>query len=101
MNDLDILKKARDIIANQKHHVIGRFVDYRDSGPCFCTFGAIAVVKNGDKSMYTMSNYDDLHYAELFGYSTADSLYCFNDQHTKEEVVYAFDEVIARMERDM
>ena len=109
MNDLDVLKRAREIIANQPVHVTEVFKEIVDGRPCYCLMGAIAIVFNtelnktyalgGDDLIYTMSNSNDVHFARYFGFSSAEGIYHFNDTHTKEEVVAAFDNAIEQLEK--
>jgi hypothetical protein len=61
---------------------------------CWCSSGAIRAVMN-------VSDWDAISddYAIPFGFNTLGDLQDFNDTHTHAEVLAAFDEAIARLEK--
>ncbi|AXV15092.1 hypothetical protein CYG48_04885 [Neorhizobium sp. SOG26] len=95
MNTVEILKAARELIADEKNWLQGSLYDRRNGEDCYCAVGALDVVTEMDG--------DALDRAieaiqELLG--AGNSIVNFNDTHAHSQVIDLFDSAIARAESE-
>lgn len=103
MNPVEVLKKAREIIAKEENwaqHVFaanekGESVpDYSSDACKFCSLGAISKAVGSDDE-YHITNFVTYTNAKRLLMSAIDEhIAVFNDTHTHEEVIAAFDKAI-------
>lgn len=97
MNTVEILTKAKQLIADPLNWTQGDYTEERDDRTCYCALGAIGKVvgcnwwgdvHNGQpaKLLKTVVS-GDLKEGETFA--------PYNDSHTHSEVMEAFDKAIA------
>jgi hypothetical protein len=106
MNTVEILKAARDLIADETKwtqgyfakDAQGKYVSPLDvEAACFCAIGAVSRV-SGQPSFETDKSEPARYLWEVIGVSDQ-FVFEFNDTHTHPEVIELFDKAIARAEQ--
>lgn len=115
--EIDILKKAREIIAKQNSIAQGVF--YSKLGDCYCTMGAIVdAYADGGGKLHVLNDVSMLdhpkvdyffssrtnyvsEFTKLLGFESQGELFSWNDKQTdKQAILDKFDATIARLEME-
>lgn len=97
MNTVEILTKAKQLIADPLNWTQGTYTEERDGNTCYCALGAIGKV-TGSVWFDGVTNY---HASKVLRSVVAGELKegftfaPYNDSHTHSEVMEAFDKAIA------
>lgn len=103
MKTIDILRQAKQLISKPENWNQGDWRKERDGQMCYCGMGALVAVVTGDEFDFTTNDInraerllskaagqlDNVHLSHLNTFAA------FNDRHTHEEVMQAFDLAIA------